>query len=188
MKELALPKYPGKGGSAEGRIYQMQWEHVKDSEGPFRSPVVAPMSKRPSQLPRQHVEVPWTWAPLDSISWWLNDMLSTPFSPHMINYESSKGFVVLKFMMYVGMSDPFNHIMHFRQLMTLYIRNDGLMCKVFLANLHNPTLLVPLSLTEFCEHIPRYLRSICGPLPTFRSPKAEHKHPTEHQVTGEQVA
>ncbi|KAL6334170.1 hypothetical protein AAG906_006746 [Vitis piasezkii] len=64
-------------------------------------------------------------------------MLSTSFNPHIINYESPKGFVVPKFMMYDGMSDPFDHIMHSRQLMTLDIGNDALMCKVFSASLHD---------------------------------------------------
>ena len=38
--------------------------------------------------------------------------------------------------MYDETSDPFNHIMHFKQLMTLDIGNDALMYKVFLASLH----------------------------------------------------
>ena len=79
-------------------------------------------------------------APPDSISQQLDDMLSMPFSSHIINYELPKGFIVPKFTMYNGTSDPFNHIMHFRLLMTLDIGNDALMCKVFPASLHNPTL------------------------------------------------
>ncbi|KAL6349792.1 hypothetical protein AAG906_001679 [Vitis piasezkii] len=55
-------------------------------------------------------------------------MLSTSFDPHIINYESSREFIVPKFTMYDGTSDPFDHIMHFRQLMTLDIGNDAL-CK-----------------------------------------------------------
>ena len=42
--------------------------------------------------------------------------------------------------MYDGTSDMFDHIMHFKQLMTLDIRNDALLCKVFLANLHGQAL------------------------------------------------
>ena len=67
-------------------------------------------------------------------------MLSTPFSLHIINYEPSRGFIVPKFMTYDGTSDPLDHIMHFRQLMTLDIRNDALLCKVFLASLHGQSL------------------------------------------------
>ena len=102
-------------------------------------PTAAPMLEQPSQLPRRQAEVPLTRVPPDSINRQLDDMLFTPFNPHIINYEPPKGFIVLKFMMYDGTSDPFNHIMHFRQLMTLDIGNDALMCKVFPASLHNPT-------------------------------------------------
>ncbi|KAL6347122.1 hypothetical protein AAG906_012703 [Vitis piasezkii] len=57
----------------------------------------------------------------------LDDMISMPFDPHIINYEPSRGFIVPKFTIYNRISDPFNHIMHFRQLMTLDIRNDALL-------------------------------------------------------------
>ena len=63
-------------------------------------------------------------------------MLSMSFNPHIINYESPRGFVVPKFIIYNGMSNPFDHIMHFRQFMTLDIGNDALICKVFPGNLH----------------------------------------------------
>ena len=70
----------------------------------------------------------------------MNDMLSMLFDPHIINYELFRRFIVPKFTTYDETSNPFNHIMHFRQLMTLDIRNDALLCKVFLANLHGQTL------------------------------------------------
>ena len=79
-------------------------------------------------------------APFGSVSQQLDDMLSTPFSPHIINYEPSRGFIVPKFMTYNGTSDPFNHIMHFRQLMTLDIGNDALLCKVFPTSLYGQAL------------------------------------------------
>ena len=67
-------------------------------------------------------------------------MLSMPFSPRIINYEPLRGFIVLKFSTYDGFSDPFDHIMHYRQLMTLDIGNDVLLCKVFPANLQGQAL------------------------------------------------
>ena len=45
-----------------------------------------------------------------------------------------------KFTMYDGTSDPFDHLMHFQQVMTLDERNDPLMCKVFLSSLHGRAL------------------------------------------------
>ena len=73
--------------------------------------------------------------PLGSISMQLDDMLSTPFNPHTINYDPPIGFMIPKFSTYDGTNDPFDHIMHYRQLMTLDIGNDALLCKVFPANL-----------------------------------------------------
>ena len=75
-----------------------------------------------------------------SISRRLDDMLSTPFSSCIINYEPPKGFLVSKFSTYDGSNDPFDHIMHYRQLMTLDIGNNALLCKVFPASLQGQTL------------------------------------------------
>ena len=98
-------------------------------------------SEWPSQPPRQQqMEVPTTQAPPDFISRWLDDMLSTSFGPHIISYKLPRGFVVPKFTMYNETNDPFDHIMHFRQLMTLDIGNDTLICKVFPTSLHGQTL------------------------------------------------
>lgn len=62
------------------------------------------------------------------------------FSSHIINYEALREFMVLKFSTYDGTTDLFDHIMHYRQLMTLDIKNDALLCKVFLASLHDQAL------------------------------------------------
>ncbi|RVW53693.1 hypothetical protein CK203_069108 [Vitis vinifera] len=40
-----------------------------------------------------------------------------------------RGFIMPKFTMYDGTNDLFDHIMHFRQLITLDIGNDALLCK-----------------------------------------------------------
>ena len=44
------------------------------------------------------------------------------------------------FFAYDGSSDPFDHITHYRQLMTLDIGNDALLCKVFPASLQGQAL------------------------------------------------
>nr|CAN78906.1 hypothetical protein VITISV_006738 [Vitis vinifera] len=67
-------------------------------------------------------------------------MLSTPFCSHIIHYEPPRGFLVPKFSTYDGSSDLFDHIMHYRQLMTLDIGNDALLCKVFPASLQEQAL------------------------------------------------
>ncbi|RVW61066.1 hypothetical protein CK203_045809 [Vitis vinifera] len=76
-------------------------------------------------------------APLGSISRRLDDMLSTSFDPHIISYKPPRRFLVPKFTMYNGTSDPFDHLLHYRQLMTLDIGNDVLLCKAFPASLHD---------------------------------------------------
>ena len=45
---------------------------------------------------------------LDHINRQLDDMLSTPFSPHIFSYEPPKGFEVPKFTIYDETSDPFD--------------------------------------------------------------------------------
>nr|CAN72341.1 hypothetical protein VITISV_025653 [Vitis vinifera] len=81
-------------------------------------------------------------------------MLFTPFCSHIIHYEPPRGFLVPKFSTYDGSSDPFDHIMHYRQLMTLDIGNDALLCKVFPASLQGQALswfhhLLPNSVDNF---------------------------------------
>ena len=78
--------------------------------------------------------------PVGSISKRLDDMLSTPFCSHIIHCEPPRGFLVPKFSTYDGSNDPFDHIMHYRQLMTLDIGNEALLCKVFPASLQGQTL------------------------------------------------
>ena len=78
--------------------------------------------------------------PIGSISKRLDDMLSTPFCSHIIHYEPPRGFLIPKFSTYDGTNDPFDHIMHYRQLMTLDIGNDALLCKVFPASLQGQAL------------------------------------------------
>ena len=70
----------------------------------------------------------------------LDDMFSTLFTPDIITYEPPRGFIIPKFSAFDGSSDPFDHIMHYRQLMTLDIGNDTLLCKVFPASLQGQAL------------------------------------------------
>ena len=97
-------------------------------------------SFQPSQPKLPVVLEPTVKAPLGFISRRLDDMLSTPFDTHIISYKSPKRFLVPKFTMYDGTRDPFDHLLHYQQLMTLGIENDVLLYKVFPANLHGLTL------------------------------------------------
>ena len=94
--------------------------------------------------------------PPGSISRRLDDMLSTPFSSRIIHYDPPRGFLVPKFSAYDGSSDPFDHIMHYRRLMTIDMRNDELLCKVFPASLQGQALswfhqLLPNSVDNFWD-------------------------------------
>ena len=74
-----------------------------------------------------------------------------------------------KFQMFDGLRDPFNHLKHFRQVMTLQCENYPLLCKVFPSSLSNPALawfhwLPPRSVAPFHElsesFATRYLCSV----------------------------
>ena len=106
------------------------WEAYPD---PPVSPTVH--NNLPHQAVRQDGKNSSNEPPSGSISQRLDDMLSTPFGSHIIHYDPPRGFLVPKFSAYDGSSDPFDHIMHYRQLMTLDIGNDALLCNVFPASL-----------------------------------------------------
>ena len=55
-------------------------------------------------------------------------------------YEPSRGYTIPKFVMYDVTYDPFDHLMHYRQIMTLHINNNEFLCKVFLASLQGIAL------------------------------------------------
>ena len=66
-------------------------------------------------------------------------MFSMSFTPDIISYELSRGFIVPKFSVYDRSNYPFDHIIHYKQLMAIDIGNDALLCKVFLTNLQGQT-------------------------------------------------
>ncbi|KAJ9678148.1 hypothetical protein PVL29_022900 [Vitis rotundifolia] len=115
---------------------------VATTWGAHPNPLVTPMVQNvfPHQAVRQARRNHPSEPPTGSISKRLDDMLSTPFCSHIIHYDPPRGFLVPKFSTYDGSSDPFDHIMHYRQLMTLDIGNDALLCKVFPASLQGQAL------------------------------------------------
>ncbi|RVX00901.1 hypothetical protein CK203_026497 [Vitis vinifera] len=123
---------------------------------PHRDPVVTPVMRNVHSHPAEQPtgrNLP-NEPPIISISRRLDDMLSTPFCSHIIHYKPPRGFLVPKFSTYDGINDPFDHIMHYRQLMTLDIGNDALLCKVFPASLQGQALswfhrLPPNSVDKF---------------------------------------
>ena len=44
------------------------------------------------------------------------------------------------FAMFDGFSNPYDHMLHYKQAMNVNAKNDHLLCKAFLASLQGPTL------------------------------------------------
>ena len=68
------------------------------------------------------------------------DLLSTPFGQHILDYDPPRGFSIPPFAMYDGSSDPYDHMLHYNQAMILNARDDRLLCKVFPSSLKGPAL------------------------------------------------
>ena len=130
--------------------WRRRWGRQHSRHGP-QSPMYSnPYSQQQMRFP--HVEaVGGLTRPLSLVAWlphgWLNelplgattrhlnDMMTTPFAQHILMYKPLRGYTIPKFVMYDGTYDPFDHLMHYRQMMTLDIDNDELLCKVFPASL-----------------------------------------------------
>ena len=69
-----------------------------------------------------------------------DDMLSSPLRRHILDYEPPRGFVIPTFTMFDGYTDPYDHMLHYNQAMTLNVDNDLLPCKFFPASLRGPAL------------------------------------------------
>ena len=67
-------------------------------------------------------------------------MLSCPLGQHILDYEPPRRFVIPPFAMYDGSSDPYDHMLHFKQAMILNAGDNRLLCKVFPASLKGSAL------------------------------------------------
>ena len=67
-------------------------------------------------------------------------MLSSPLGQHILDYEPPRRFDILTFTMFDGSTDPYDHMLHYNQPMTLNSGNDRLLCKVFSVSLREPAL------------------------------------------------
>ena len=54
--------------------------------------------------------------------------------------RATPGFSIPTFAIFDGSSDPYDHMLHYNQEMTLNPDNDHLLCKVFPASLQGPAL------------------------------------------------
>ena len=69
-----------------------------------------------------------------------DDMLSSPLGQHILDYDPLYGFTILVFTTFDGSTDPYDHMLHYNQAMTLNTDNNWLSCKVFSASLWGPVL------------------------------------------------
>ena len=67
-------------------------------------------------------------------------MLSSPLGQHILSYKSAHEFVIPTFTMFDGFNDPYDHMLHYNQAMTLNFGNNRPLYKVFLASLQGPAL------------------------------------------------
>ena len=56
-----------------------------------------------------------------------DDMLSSHLGQHILDYNPPRGFVMLTFAMFDGSSDPYDHMLHYNQAMTINAENDHLL-------------------------------------------------------------
>ena len=54
-------------------------------------------------------------------------MLSLPLEQHILDYEPLCGFVILAFATFDGSVDPYDHMLHYNQVMILNAGNDLLL-------------------------------------------------------------
>ena len=67
-------------------------------------------------------------------------MLSISPGQHILDYDPPCGLFIPPFAMYDGSSDPYDHMLHFNQVMILNAGDGRLLCKVFPASLKGPAL------------------------------------------------
>ena len=67
-------------------------------------------------------------------------MLSSPLGQYFLDYNSPCGFVIPAFATFDGSTDPYDHMLHYNQVMILNANNDRLLCKVFPTSLRAPAL------------------------------------------------
>ena len=70
----------------------------------------------------------------------LDDILCSPLGQHILDYEPPRGFFIPSFVTFNGSIDPYNHMLHYNQVIILNAGNDQLLCKVFPASLWGPAL------------------------------------------------
>ena len=74
--------------------------------------------------------------PLAALIRRLDDMLSLPLGQHIFDYKPPRGFVIPAFATFDGSVDPYDHILHYNQVIILNVGNNFM----FPASLQGPEL------------------------------------------------
>ena len=67
-------------------------------------------------------------------------MLSSSLRQHVLDYEPYCGFVIPAFTTFDASTDPYDHMLHYNQVMVQNFGNNRLLCKVFPASWRGPAL------------------------------------------------
>ncbi|RVW81904.1 hypothetical protein CK203_033232 [Vitis vinifera] len=141
MPRAPRPQEPGRSRPPMATTWAPRpdpWPPHGAKRHPHRDPVVTPVMRNVHSHPAEATgETSQTSHPLaPSAEGWMTCSPRPLYHP----LRAPRGFLVPKFSTYDGTNDPFDHIMHYRQLMTLDIGNDALLCKVFPASLQGQAL------------------------------------------------
>ena len=110
-----------------------------------------------------------------------HDMLSSPLSQKILDYEPPRGFIIPSFAMYDDSSDPYDHMLHFNQTMILNTGNDRLLCKVFPVSLKGPAL-------AWFHKLPREsLYYVCLSVSVLHSVERKHQLAPIHLQAGRRI-
>ena len=66
-----------------------------------------------------------------SLIWRPDDMFSSPLGQHILDYKPPHEFFIPAFTTFDGSTNPYDHMLHYNQAMTLNASNYRLLCKVF---------------------------------------------------------
>ena len=121
---------------------------------------------------------PVPFMPMPTVVRGLEDMLSSPLGQYISSYEPPHDFNIPSFAMYDGSSDPYDHMMHFNQVMILSVENDRLLCKVF------PTSLKRLALAWFHKCVRRVVDCLRLLVLMLSPTKGKHQLTANHLLAG----
>ena len=126
------------------------------------NPLVLPTSTLPLVPPTYPTfgVKPMFYIPLTTLIQRPDDMLSSPLGQHILDYEPLCRFVILAFTTFDGLADPYDHMLHYNQVMTLNVGNDLLLCQGTKNRIYHQNIEywpVPI---RFCQSTKKSVKSL----------------------------